>query len=82
MTRVENTSLERVSEICVQALGLAKLSPDDDLFDMGCDSVKAVVIALEVEKAFSMPIPAEILFDRNTPRALAAWIEEERALFA
>jgi hypothetical protein len=48
---------------------------DDELVDLGGDSLTAVVICAEIEAACGKPVPGEVLADGITVARLAAWLE-------
>ena len=56
------------------------VSPDDDLFSMGADSLSALRAVLELERQLGVSIPQETLIEHRTLRDLAAWLD--RALEA
>ncbi|WP_237481371.1 acyl carrier protein [Lichenibacterium dinghuense] len=66
----------RVTAICADVLGLVHLDLDDDLYEVGSDSHQAVLVALEIESAFSVEMPIELMEGSANVRALAAWVDE------
>jgi amino acid adenylation domain-containing protein len=48
---------------------------DDNVLSLGGDSMQAVMIALELEQHFEIPIPIDAFEATQTIRELAAWIE-------
>jgi thioesterase domain-containing protein len=57
-------------------LGLAEVGVDDDFFDLGGDSLLAVVALEEIGRAIGTVIPPHVLFERGTVRALAGLAPE------
>ena len=51
------------------------VSPDDDLFSMGADSLTALRSILELERRLGIAIPQETLLEHRTLRELARWID-------
>lgn len=74
-----NPTEARVSAICAQTLGVERVELDDDLFELGGDSHQAVLVALELEAVFDVNLPLEVMETTATARALAAWVEAQRA---
>ena len=69
----------RVAAICADVLGLVHVGDDEDLYELGGDSHQAVLIALELERVFEVDLPLEMMESSATARALAAWIDDQRA---
>lgn len=69
----------RLSAICADILGVERVELDDDLFELGSDSHQAVLVALEIEAVFDVSLPLEVLETRATARALATWVDAQRA---
>jgi len=68
-----------VAAICAQILGLERIELDDDLYGLGSDSHQAVLVALEIESVFDVNLPLEVMESTATVRALAAWVDAQRA---
>lgn len=66
----------RVTDICADVLGLVKLDLDENLYEVGSDSHQAVLIALEIESAFGVEMPIELMEGSANVRALAAWVDD------
>ncbi|WP_157944577.1 phosphopantetheine-binding protein [Mangrovicella endophytica] len=71
---------ERVSTIYSEILELASISADDDIFSLGGDSLQAVRIALEIERAFDVSLPIEILEQSSRVSDVARWIDSQTAV--
>lgn len=57
-------------------LQISPIGPDDDFFELGGDSITAITLAVEVEKATGVQLPTTALFDAPTPARLARIIEK------
>lgn len=62
---------QRVLSHWQNQLGLDQLGIDDNFFDMGGDSIKAIRVCRELD------IPVMILFDEPTPRACADYLKSQ-----
>jgi phthiocerol/phenolphthiocerol synthesis type-I polyketide synthase E len=56
------------------ALGVQDISPDDDFFELGGNSLAAVQLAARISASFGVELGAGMLFDASTPKSLAAEI--------
>ena len=65
----------RVTEICERVLGTSGISLDDDFYVLGIDSQQAVLVALEIEKTFTVDLPLEVMESSANVRALTVWLE-------
>ncbi len=66
------TPLERtVCEAFGKALSRPPVALDDDFFDLGGHSIKAVVLASMLRRALGVAVPILAVFDHPTPRQLA-----------
>lgn len=64
-----------VTAIAAQVLGLDDLGTDDNLWDMGCDSLAAIEIAEVVSRGHAHRLEANDLIAATTPRAIARLLE-------
>ena len=64
----------QVANIWAGVLGIASITSDDDLFDLGADSLQAARIVAEVQRLVGVGIPLDVLIENRTPARLAAWI--------
>ncbi|MBI3979507.1 MAG: amino acid adenylation domain-containing protein [Chloroflexi bacterium] len=71
---IEGEIAGQVAHISKRLLGLHRVGPDDNFFDLGGDSLLATRMALEIEKQFKVRLPMDVLFDQPTPVRLAAAI--------
>lgn len=61
-----DTTAPTVTDVCRQVLGVPSLSPDDNLFDQGADSLSALEIAARLEDTLGTPVPLGLLFEAPT----------------
>lgn len=61
----------RVTSICVDVLKRADLGPDDDLLEVGMDSLAAVEIVTRVELAFGVDV-VNAIFETPTVAQLCS----------
>ena len=66
----------KLTEIWERLLKVAPLSPDDDFFESGGDSLLAVEMLAELERLTGRTIPNSILFEASTIRQLAQKLSE------
>ena len=64
--------------IWAHILGIEGVRADDDFFERGGDSLSAVAMVLEMEKAFDVKISAQSVWETPRLRDLAALIDEAR----
>ena len=64
--------------IWAHVLGIEGIGADDDFFERGGDSLSAVAMVLEVEKAFDVKISAQSIWETPRLQDLAALIDEAR----
>ena len=71
-----STDLERgVVEIWKSLLGFDRLGVEDNLFELGGDSLMAMQVLNRVRKSWGVEVPPALLFETPTPAALASNIE-------
>ncbi|MGW0391207.1 amino acid adenylation domain-containing protein [Streptomyces sp. NPDC003042] len=58
-------------ELIAEVLGHDVVSPDDDVFDLGCDSLTALRLAGRIEVVLGRDVDIEAVFRCRTARALA-----------
>ncbi|MBF6221743.1 amino acid adenylation domain-containing protein [Nocardia abscessus] len=79
--RPPRTDTERVlGEIWTEVLGVDDLGVDDDFFDLGGHSLRAIQVMSQVNEAFGLSLELYVLFSERTLRRLAARVEQELAL--
>jgi amino acid adenylation domain-containing protein len=58
------TSLEKeVAVVCKQVLGVDRVGVYDNLFELGCNSIKATIIVSRLRETFNMKLPLHRFFD-------------------
>jgi amino acid adenylation domain-containing protein len=65
-----------LAAICGGALGVERLGVDDDLFELGADSLMAVRAIFSIRKAVGVELPVRSFFDTPTVAALAEHVAE------
>jgi amino acid adenylation domain-containing protein len=66
----------KLADIWQRFFGIEKIGIDDDLFDLGGDSLKAINILSILQKELKADIPITEFFDRPTIRGSAAYLRE------
>jgi acyl-coenzyme A synthetase/AMP-(fatty) acid ligase/acyl carrier protein len=59
---------QEVSSIFAESLNLAEVGPDDDCFDLGGNSLKAVLVVANVANRIGAAVPLETLFETRALR--------------
>lgn len=72
-----NEREQLVTEIFQDVLGLEKVGIEDDFFDIGGHSLKAITVINEIEKKTGVRISFKKLFDEPTAKKLAALIPNQ-----
>lgn len=70
-------TIRLLSEIWQRLLGVPRIEPDQNYFDLGGDSSLAVHLFAEVEKAFGVKLPLATLFEAPTLSELAQAIRTQ-----
>ncbi|MCX5905521.1 MAG: nitroreductase family protein, partial [Proteobacteria bacterium] len=70
-----NGLIRQLSGHFTAVLGIAGISPDDDIFDLGVTSLNLIQIAERLQKQNSITIPVEVFLDHATIRGIATHIE-------
>ncbi|MCX6582106.1 MAG: amino acid adenylation domain-containing protein, partial [Candidatus Aminicenantes bacterium] len=72
---------EKLAEIWTEVLnintGMAAIGIDDNFFQLGGHSLKAMILAAKIHKAFAVKIPLAQLFKSVTIRALTGYIKQK-----
>ncbi|WP_437333154.1 MULTISPECIES: acyl carrier protein [unclassified Sorangium] len=69
--------VEKVIEVIVTVGSLpAAIQPDDDIYDAGFSSIRALQLLTELEDKFNVTLPDDKFSLARTPRALSALIQE------
>jgi amino acid adenylation domain-containing protein len=67
-----------LAEIFQKFFGYEQVGVDDDFFDLGGDSLKAMTVAANIHKELNVKIALEKIFKIPTIRGLAAYIKETK----
>src|SRR6185312_6284267 len=67
---------ERIAAAWARALGVSRVSADDSFFDLGGDSIRAIVLVGEV-RAAGFQVAVKDVFTHRTVAALAAFLTGE-----
>lgn len=59
-------------------LGVDDLTPADEFEQAGGDSMKAVLIATELETAFGVDVPMATFYDHKNVAEIATWLRGAR----
>jgi acyl carrier protein len=62
--------MQRVIDVIVKIGNLTAIGPDDDFYDAGFSSIRALVLVTELEATFDVTIPDDSFSAARTPRAL------------
>lgn len=65
---------QQITEICSDVLGRSALEPDDDLIELGMDSVAAVEIVTRIETAYGVDV-VDVIFDTPTVSRLCDLVQ-------
>jgi thioesterase domain-containing protein len=75
-----NSTVNRMIPLWEQVLGVAPVGPDDDFFELGGNSLRAVRLIARIAETFDRKLPLAVIFRSTTPRALA--LEVDRSVGA
>lgn len=67
----------QIMDICVNAIGRDAVGIDDDLIELGMDSVAAVEIVTRIESAYGADV-VDVIFDSPTVRHLQEAVDAQR----
>ena len=62
----------RITSICAEVLKRSDLGPDDDLLQLGMDSLTAVEIVTRLELAYGVDV-VDVIFETPTVASSARW---------
>ena len=70
--------LEKVAEVIVEIAGckIEQVTPEAELQALGVDSLKAITVLFEIEEAFDIEIPNEVIPSIVTVNDIISKIEE------
>jgi acyl carrier protein len=61
---------ELLCALFAEALGIDRAGPDDDFFELGGQSVQALVLAARIRAELGLEVPVAVLFDAPTAAEL------------
>jgi amino acid adenylation domain-containing protein len=71
----EDDTQEQLADIWQRVFGISEVGINDDFFELGGDSLKAMIIAQKVRKEMAAEIPTAEFFARQTVANIAEYIE-------
>ena len=74
--RADDPVLDRVARAFEKIVPGAHATPEDNLLSLGGDSLQAVELALELERAMGVKIPGAVMQHSQSIRDLAAWVAD------
>jgi phthiocerol/phenolphthiocerol synthesis type-I polyketide synthase E len=77
ISRLEDETSRLLTRIWQELLGVESIGLDQNYFDLGGDSVLAVHLFAQIEKAFKVKLPLATLFEAPTIRELAQILRSE-----
>jgi iturin family lipopeptide synthetase A len=69
-----NAVEQKLTDIWQRFLGIDKIGVNDDFFDLGADSLKAINIIAVIQKELKVTIPVKEFFDQSTIEGIAKYI--------
>jgi phthiocerol/phenolphthiocerol synthesis type-I polyketide synthase E len=76
-TSVADQTTQRLTVIWQQLLGIDPITPDQNYFDLGGDSILAVQLFAQIEREFKVKLPVATLFESPTIADLAQLIKKD-----
>ncbi|MHB8412154.1 MAG: thioesterase domain-containing protein [Candidatus Acidiferrales bacterium] len=80
IARPESDTLRQLTRIWQEMLGVESITPDQNYFDLGGDSILAVQLFIRIEQAFNVKLPLATLFDAPTIQDLAQVLQREASV--
>ncbi|MEU3100296.1 amino acid adenylation domain-containing protein [Streptomyces griseoflavus] len=74
-----DAATRRLCDLAADILGRTAVGADDDVFDLGCDSLTALRLVGRIEAELDTGLDVSAVFRHRTPRALAAALTARRA---
>lgn len=68
---------KRLAQLWHDILGFAAFRLDDDFFDLGGDSISAMMLMSDLKSGYRIEVPLQEIFRRPTLRELAQFIEDK-----
>ncbi len=77
-------SLEEVEDqligIWKEVLSINEVNPEQNFFDLGGDSIKAMTLARRIKKTFQIKVPIVKIFTYPTIEKLTKWVYENKEM--
>ncbi len=73
--RNKNSTVTRMIPLWEQVLAIAPVGPDDDFFELGGNSLRAVRLIARIAETFDRKLPLAVIFRSTTARALALEVD-------
>src|SRR5438046_1693013 len=73
----DDNTVTELTRIWQDLLGVESISPDQNYFDLGGDSILAVQLFAQIEKVFQIKLPVATLFEAPTIEVLAQILQRE-----
>jgi len=64
--------------ICQTVLGLDSIGANENLFDLGANSLLATMVVTRMKRAFDLELPLALIFGVPTVSALATFVSNPR----
>lgn len=74
-----SSTMDKIAAIWVETLGVEAVSPQDNFFSLGGDSIMVTIMVMQVEQALDQMVSADLVFDAPTLEAFTAAIVSEAA---
>lgn len=75
----KDSTVTRMIPLWEEVLAVAPVRPDDDFFELGGNSLRAVRLIARIAEAFDRKLPLAVIFRSTTPRALALEVDRNAA---
>ncbi len=72
------TVLAQLQRLWIQFFSLSEVTPDQDFFDLGGDSLQALTMIARIQKLFGVSVPVDEFFKHTRISALARFIEHNQ----
>ncbi|EPR14447.1 condensation domain-containing protein, partial [Ruminiclostridium papyrosolvens] len=73
---IGDTTEEALKNICCGVLGLRSVGLNENLIELGADSLKSAILASRIQKHFNVEIPIEKLFEYGTLNEILSYIKK------
>ncbi|TVX91666.1 non-ribosomal peptide synthetase/type I polyketide synthase [Paenibacillus agilis] len=75
----EEATTQLLARIWQETLGCDEVRPEDDFFILGGHSLKAITLAAQIQKSFSVDMPLTDIFNRPRFQQMVEWLLNNRA---